>query len=72
MGIPPRERIASTRLNILESGIAARGGDLLYGGGFWGEDMILTAPVLRDTYLLTFLLSYLLTTYLITCLQVKI
>eukprot|EP00325_Prymnesiales_sp_UTEX-LB-985_P013617 CAMPEP_0174748476 /NCGR_PEP_ID=MMETSP1094-20130205/93561_1 /TAXON_ID=156173 /ORGANISM="Chrysochromulina brevifilum, Strain UTEX LB 985" /LENGTH=375 /DNA_ID=CAMNT_0015953519 /DNA_START=33 /DNA_END=1160 /DNA_ORIENTATION=+ len=52
-GFPPRERMNSTRLNILESGIAARSGDLLYGGDCWGQDMILTAPVLRDTRLAT-------------------
>ena len=52
-GFPPRERMASTQLNILMRGIAARGGDLLYGGMCWGSDMILTSPVLRDTRLIT-------------------
>ena len=30
-------------------GIVARGGDLMYQGSTWGEDMILTSTVLRDT-----------------------
>ena len=38
----------STELNILSRGIAARGGDLLYGGMSWGTDIILNAVVLRD------------------------
>ena len=48
-GFPPREKMAATRLSICMRGIAARGGDLLYGGGCWGEDIILSAAVLRDT-----------------------
>jgi len=52
-GFPPRERMTSTTLNIISRGIAARGGDLLYSGSCWGSDIILTAPVLRDTRLIT-------------------
>lgn len=52
-GYPPRERIGSASLAILMRGIAACGGDLIYSGQCWGSDMILTAPVLRDTRLIT-------------------
>ena len=52
-GFPPKERMSSTQLHILSRGIAARGGDLLYGGMCWGTDIILHAAVLRDTRLIT-------------------
>ena len=52
-GFPPRERMASVRLNIIMRGIAARGGELLYSGMCWGADMIVTAAVLRDTRMIT-------------------
>ena len=48
-GYPPRERMASIDLNIILRGIAARSGELLYGGMCWGVDCILTSGVLRDT-----------------------
>ena len=49
IGYPPKERIDSSNLTIMMRGIAARGGDLLRSGSAWGDDMILTAKVLRDT-----------------------
>jgi len=49
IGYPPKEKASSVSLNIMMRGIAARGGDLFYSGSTWGEDMILTSHVLRDT-----------------------
>jgi len=49
IGYPPKEKIPSTCLSIVMRGIVARGGDLMYQGSTWGEDMILTSTVLRDT-----------------------
>jgi len=49
IGYPPKERINSSSLTIMMRGIAARGGDLLRSGSTWGDDMILSAKVLRDT-----------------------
>ena len=52
-GYPPREKCTAVQLNIIVKGIAARSGDLLHIGDTWGDDIILTSTVLRDTRLTT-------------------
>jgi len=44
----PREQISSLRLNILMRGVAAKAGYILTEGSYWGEDIIITSPALRD------------------------
>ena len=47
---PPLSQIAySERLNIVAKGAAVKGGKILPLGAYWGEDMIVTSPALRDT-----------------------
>ena len=44
----PREKIPMLGLNILMRGVCARAGIILTPISTWGEDVIVTAPVLRD------------------------
>ena len=37
------------RINIVTKGAAARGGKILTVDCYWGEDMIVTSPALKDT-----------------------
>jgi len=60
VGYAPREKIPSDRLNILMRGVAAKAGNILTPANYakdgtrldnlctWGEDIIVTAPALRD------------------------
>ena len=58
-GYAPREKIQGSKLNILMRGVAAKAGNILTpvstavgvenaGNCLWGEDVIITAPALRD------------------------
>lgn len=51
-GYAPREKIPSDKLNILMRGVAAKAGNILTPPPAkqctWGEDIVVTAPALRD------------------------
>jgi len=44
----PREKVPAIGLNILMRGVCAKAGNILTPISTWGEDVIVTAPALRD------------------------
>ena len=47
-GFAPKEKVSAQKLNILMRGVAAKSGNILTYGQHWGEDIIVSAPALRD------------------------
>jgi hypothetical protein len=47
-GFAPREKIPSEKLCIVMRGVAAKAGNILTNGDYWGEDMIVSSRALRD------------------------
>ena len=44
----PKEKISAIQLNIIMRGVVAKAGNIMTEGSYWGEDIIITVPVLRD------------------------
>eukprot|EP00966_Prymnesium_polylepis_P024174 556849-Prymnesium_polylepis.2 len=45
----PKEKISAVQLNIIMRGVVAKAGNIMTEGSYWGEDIIITVPVLRDS-----------------------